>query len=561
MKPPRNLSTSLAAFFASLFFLPALLLAQTGWTPELYYGIPDDDKQVMFFDEFDDNSNGWNLESRYAEMRISEGDFYCESKTDRPYVKRRFVPINQSGNYEIEISLRYVKGRGKEPLGLTFGRDVSGNEFNFYFSTDGKYRISKTESQREQDIVSWKKSSLLSTYSFNTLTVRKIEGNWLFFINREQVYKKRAELLFGYDIGFTVGGKMASEVDYLKISEMKSSDLLGPAILVSEPVLGRSNRVKLDKDQQLIRGRVFDPSGIQSLEINGYTVKPQENGEFVASLRLPVGQTPITIVALDNNNNKTTKVFYMEYEEERIIDDWRKGENGRGGKNYLLTIGINRYAYWNPLHNAIKDCQDLSSTLFQEYTFSPANSIHLLNEEATRENILEALESLDKKITPNDNLLIYYAGHGYYDTESKRGYWVPVKARQNKIADYIRNSTVHDYLKSIETHNTLLVVDACYAGSLFNRSRGEELQETNPSRWAFTSGDIEKVWDGEPGQNSPFAKYLIRMLRNNNKKKLRADDLIESVKTAVMHNTNQTPLGDPLQNVGDEGGVFIFFRR
>ncbi len=543
------------------------LQSQNGWIPYLYFGIPNEDKQSVFFDEFDNNHNKWNLESAYLDMRIADGDFYCQSKNDRTYVKRRFVPVNYSGDYEIEISMRYVRGQGKGPLGLTFGRDVAGNEYNFYFNTEGRYRIFKYAHSQETNYVNWTESPLLGIYSYNTLSVRKVGYTWHFFINREKVYECTAETLFGYDMGFTIGGNMAIEVDYIKVVELKSSDNQGPTIFINEPYLGRTGSVRVPTQLSRIEGKVIDPAGVKEILVKykyeRLSLKPDMAGSFSCEIDLGTSGgsegIPVTIEAIDNFNNKTSKIFYLLYDPPRPVYP-QPQPIAQKGKNYLLTIGINNYLYWSPLHNATKDCKDIASVLFKEYTFSPDDAIHLTDQDATRENIIEAMQSLEARITADDNLLIYYAGHGYYDHSSKRGYWVPVNARQNKIADYIRNSTIHDYLSSINSHNTLLIADACYAGSLFSRNRGT-LNEDNPSRWAFTSGDIEKVWDGQPGENSPFAKYLIYYLQQNTQRKLEADDLISTVKTAVMHNTNQTPIGDPLQNVGDLGGVFVFYRK
>jgi hypothetical protein len=221
---------------------------------------------------------------------------------------------------------------------------------------------------------------------------------------------------------------------------------------------------------------------------------------------------------------------------------------------------VNEYDNWSKLHNAVRDCGDIMTLLTTEYQFDKENVITLFNEMATRENILETFENLQDRLTDDDNLLIYYAGHGYYDEKSELGYWVPVNSRLNKIPDFIRNSTIHDYVKTIPSHHTLLIADACYAGSLFAKSRGI-VNEDNRSRWAFTSGNIEKVWDGQPGQNSPFARYLLNILRSNRSPRLRADELINTVADLVARNTAQTPVGAPLQNVGDDGGVFTFRRR
>ena len=381
---------------------------------------------------------------------------------------------------------------------------------------------------------------------------------------------------------------MAIEVDYLKVSRIKSLDRTGPEISLVHPLVDHQGKVVVKTPYQTIKGKVSDLAGVLEIKVNGKPAKINAQGEFEAFVSIAERYTntvQINLVAKDLNNNVSTKAFQMYYEKPKKSSDLvkqspaptaaptyasaptRKKESSplyslrKSGRDYLLLIGVNTYSQWNPLHNAVKDCNDLGNVLTEKYTFDKNNVFRLYNHEATRENILEMFERLQKQLGPNDNLVIYYAGHGYYDAESGLGYWVPSNARLNKIPDYIRNSTIHDYLKTIKTKHTFLIADACFAGSLFAVNRGNTLDENYPSRWAFTSGNIERVWDGQPGANSPFAHYLIRCLRENTKTKLYVDELIDSVKPLVERNTEQHPIGNQLRSVGDEGGKFAFRRK
>lgn len=570
-----------------LLVLPVSIFAQLGgaWQPSNYDGIPQGDRHTIIYDEFEDNRNNWNLESSYLEMRIENSDFYLRNLQSRPIVKRKQFDFDISGNYEVEIRMRYVRGIPTLPIGLTFGRDAKGNEYNFYFKPDGEYKVSRYFKYQSQDIKPWSFHSSLNKYSANTLTVRKVADQWYFFINRQLVHHSPAYPLYGHDFGITISGETAIEVDYLRIEELHPLDEEGPEIHIDQPFL--SGNIVATSDEYLeIKGLVEDPSGVSELAVNGYAIKIGYRGSFYA--RLHVGARadyfPVNITAKDKWGNESETRFQVRYTAQTAFtpapstDNRPFGDNassatawsnstynstktgGTGGTSYLLLIGVNNYTYWGNLNNAVKDCHDLEEVLTDQYQFDQGNVFKLLNSDATREAILETFERLQDIVTEEDNLLIYYAGHGYYDNDSELGYWVPVNARQRKIPDYIRNSTIHDYLKTIRSKHTLLIADACYAGSLFV-SRGGILNENYKSRWAFTSGDIEKVWDGAPGQNSPFAAYLINYLKTNRKQKLMADELIEAVKLRVARNTQQTPKGDALRNAGDEGGVFVFYRR
>lgn len=590
-----------SSFFSrpiQVFLLPLLCLASLSlsaqdyrgnWEPLDYWGIPGRDKHEAFFDEFENNANSWDMGQSMLKEEISNGEFFIATLTDRAYTKRRAIPMNQTGNYEVEIRMRYVKGMEQSPMGLTFGRDVRGNEYNFLFTPLGNYKIIEVRNMRAYDLQGWQQSGSLAKYSYNSLLVRKVSGRWYFFINEELVAQMPARDLFGTDFGFTVGGNMAIEVDQLRVSEIRTVDNSGPEITLTAPVVTHGP-VQVRERAQMIKGRVHDVSGISKLTINGYPIRLASDGTFIASLQMRESFTTVDIVAFDRFQNETSRSFSLELIEETAApqysyveepaapapepsatpslppgysnNNWAapRGVNEFGGKNYLVLIGVNDYSYWNPLHNAVRDCNDLAYVLTSEYQFEQENVITLYNHQATRENILELFEQLQERVGENDNLVIYYAGHGFYDNGAGLGYWVPVDARLNKVPDFIRNSTVHDYLRTVDSHHTLLIADACYAGSLFSRSRGV-INQSNRSRWAFTSGDIEKVWDGQPGENSPFARYLIRYLKNSEASTINTEHMIEAVSMVVQRNTSQNPRGDALGNVGDEGGVFLFRRK
>ena len=397
---------SLATLFLFCFGVPGF--AQINWVPDSYYGIPERDKQSAFWDEFENNAYQWDLGSLYLNERIEDGDFYCASLTPHTYTKRRRVPMNQSGNYEIEIRMRFVKGSERNLTGLTFGRDVRGNEYNFFFNSRGNFQINKFDRGRSTDLMGWTKSEHLSKYSYNSLMVRKVANEWFFFINHELVAQMNAQQLFGNEFGFTIGGHMAVEVDNLRISEIRTVDTEGPKITLIQPQLDENNEAHFKDRKQIIRGKIFDVSGGVSLEINHQPITVASDGTFTASVSLlDNGPTYLQLEARDAYENISNQDMTMYYQESRPMaysystpvsqqemPGFQRPAPGSGfstnkGKNYVLLIGVNQYNNWTPLHNAVKDCEDITETLTTYYDFDPQNVIRLFNEEATRENILE----------------------------------------------------------------------------------------------------------------------------------------------------------------------------
>ncbi len=72
----------------------------------------------------------------------------------------------------------------------------------------------------------------------------------------------------------------------------------------------------------------------------------------------------------------------------------------------------------------------------------------------------------------------------------------------------------------------------------------------------MTSGTLTEVPD-----RSSFTKYLLERLNENNDTYLSSWQLFNSFRIAVINNSLALPQYGEIQNVGDEGGDFIFLRR
>jgi WD40 repeat protein len=337
-----------------------------------------------------------------------------------------------------------------------------------------------------------------------------------------------------------------------------SKDKAPPQIFVSNPPNLQNNRVTVYKDILDLRGSVVDESGVRQLKVNGVQTPIKENGNFLINLPLAMGDNSVSIEVTDINDNIALKKFVIARKN-------LTGEeyNPANAKNYLMVIGINNYQYWPKLNNAVRDASDVASTLLSKYNFEFDNIVMLKEEQATRSNIYNSMRGLIEKIGPQDNLLIYYSGHGYFDQLLNEGYWVPVEAHTNSNGDYISNTEILKIINNINSQHTFLVADACFSGSLFaETTRGySDNVEKFKSRWGLVSGRLEVVSDGALGDNSPFAKNFISYLKENQKSKFAVSELIQHVKIKVAEASTQTPLGNPLKNAGDEGGEFIFYKK
>ena len=237
-------------------------------------------------------------------------------------------------------------------------------------------------------------------------------------------------------------------------------------------------------------------------------------------------------------------------------------ESLKRGTNYFLGIGINKYQNYSRLNNAVKDIQDVANVLLQDYYFEQKNIRFLLEEEATRENIIEELHDLPGKLKTDDRILIYYSGHGKMDGEL--GYWVPFDAKRDRRASLINNSEVQAIVRTIKARHILLISDSCFSGSLLSKdARLAEGAfndfEKNSSRFVFSSGKGE-VSDGIVGSNSPFADAILKDLKTN-EEAINIVLLADQVTKRVRFNYAQKAECAPMFQSGHDGGQFVFFKR
>ncbi|MEL6194904.1 MAG: caspase family protein [Bacteroidota bacterium] len=523
----------------SLRFVSACLLITllSGGPDILRSQSPSPHKQYLFY-ENESLETGWRSNSSPATGNQQSRSAFQTHVNRLGKFSGQEIYFDTSTHYEIETSYQLVSDRAQE-VGLIFGQDFSQNHYYFSILPNGNWNISILRSSERINLSRGSRRHL-QIFKENKLTVRKISHKWHFYINEELVQSIDACDIFGHWIGLHTPAYSQVAWKSLSVSRLKARRAAKQAEISYPPAPSQA------------------PSFQQKAQEQAYNPFPEES-EFKPYILNEPGDVP-----LPPNYRKSTPTplyrpkpvpasppplpSYGPAQAHRPSPSYGSPPSYQKplaqmgtGRNFLLLIAANDYLFWTDLNNAMKDAHDIGNVLINNYQFEAQRVFKLLGDQATRENILETLDVLQRNIQPEDNLLIYYAGHGFYDPDNKRGYWVPKDARIGKTTDYIRNATIMDYLMSIKSKNTLLISDACYAGSISSFTLPKN-NDFHGGIWVLTSGDIEKVWDGKPGENSPFAKYLISTLRNNQKEYLTFSELSESVKTLVRRYTPQNPI-------------------
>jgi chromosome segregation ATPase len=241
------------------------------------------------------------------------------------------------------------------------------------------------------------------------------------------------------------------------------------------------------------------------------------------------------------------------------------------GSYHALIIGNDRYQNLPSLETPIADARAIDEVLRTRYGFKTKM---LTN--ATRADILTAINDYRQSLKSDDSLLIYYAGHGELDKQNLRGYWLPVNANRDNTTEWISDQSITDLVGQMAARHVMIVADSCYSGIMTRNSgigliskAGDQAQVQRlvklaklPSRTVLTSGGEQPVLDAGGGGHSIFARVFMQVLRDNDRV-LEGSALYSALfdpvrQSAAKYKVDQEPRYSQIVDAGHLNGEFLF---
>jgi hypothetical protein len=240
------------------------------------------------------------------------------------------------------------------------------------------------------------------------------------------------------------------------------------------------------------------------------------------------------------------------------------------GNYYALVIGINQYPPpMKQLKTAVNDARAIGNLLEDKYGFHVQ---YLLDQDATRFKILDALSRYRNTLNENDNLLIYYAGHGYSDRDAEKAYWLPADADSGTSPNRIIADDLTTGVRVLPSRHVLIVSDSCYSGGLSRDADAPEHAGTesafiarmlkSKSRTLMASGGDEPVSDSGSNGHSVFAYAVLQALERDDQPIFTASDLFYgSIRQQVAGRSSQLPQYTVIRNSDHDEGDFVFMHK
>lgn len=194
-------------------------------------------------------------------------------------------------------------------------------------------------------------------------------------------------------------------------------------------------------------------------------------------------------------------------------------------KSWALVIGINEYEHASPLEFACNDAKGVRDALISDFEFPDSDVKMLLDEQATREGIMQAfLDFASEKVQPDDRVLVFFAGHGITRTSSRGevGFLVPVDGESGNLETLIRWDELTRNCDLIQAKHVFFVMDACYGGLALSRGLAAGSMRflkdmlRRPVRQVLTAGKAdEAVADsgGPMANHSMFTGHFLQAIK------------------------------------------------
>jgi uncharacterized protein len=248
---------------------------------------------------------------------------------------------------------------------------------------------------------------------------------------------------------------------------------------------------------------------------------------------------------------------------------YRRNEFGRF---YALLIGVQSYELLDDLVSPANDVGRVAEILDDRYGFSVTTLA-----DPDQLTVMRAINELNETLEENDNLLIYFSGHGrrLQSGSQQVGYWLPTNAEPSPDDTlWVPNDFVSRHLGRIGAKRVLVIADSCYSGLLGDDPGYVMVGEGNysdeyiawkrpkRSRLVISSGGDTPVVDDTTHTHSVFASALLETLETN-EQVLTAPELFLRIRNLVRETSATTssprqPEFKALKDAGHEVGDFFF---
>ncbi len=189
---------------------------------------------------------------------------------------------------------------------------------------------------------------------------------------------------------------------------------------------------------------------------------------------------------------------------------------------YALVIGVEAYRDLPPPTGARSDAETFAALLRETMGLPQENVRLLVDDRATRSDIIGQLEWLEENVSAGDRVYVYFSGHGSPEPAEGTSYLLPYEATpENMTRTGVQLQEVIDRLEDTPAREVLAFVDACFSGMGDRSVIPEGTRPLVPAQGAvpssrvavFSASQANQISGNRPGQDiGLFTHYLVEAL-------------------------------------------------
>lgn len=239
---------------------------------------------------------------------------------------------------------------------------------------------------------------------------------------------------------------------------------------------------------------------------------------------------------------------------------------------WALVVGISKFDRSSlNLKYAAKDAEDFKEFLVNKCHFASDHILSLVNEQATRDNIMESLGDswLPRVAIESDLVVIYFSSHGSPSDMDVAGVNYLVAHDTNPDKLFTTGISIQNLAETIKQRvrakRVLIILDACHSGGasaskgLIRTANVDAAQIAQGTGHAVicSSAKSESSWESKNYKNGIFTHTLIESFQTNGSD-TKLSEAFSKLKTGVQaqvaaeRGVSQTPVLESSKWKGDE---------
>lgn len=261
----------------------------------------------------------------------------------------------------------------------------------------------------------------------------------------------------------------------------------------------------------LVNGRNYD-GNLSNFEVPNPSLRPVKRTWHV---ELEPGEYQVQVIAESD----------VSFGKSDILRVRRKAIVETLPRLFVLAVGVSAYekaSYRSGVAFAATDAGKFANAVEKSSgpLYREVKVVRLIDQDATRKNILQALVELRKQVTMHDTVMIFFAGHGERDDQNTF-YFLPVET-EDVITTALSEGDFKGRVKALPG-KVILLLDACHSGTLIENPGRDTGGLTDKLYRELTSNEhglvmmcssmgLEKSLESPPHKSGMFAIALVEGL-------------------------------------------------